>query len=105
GGFSPEYQINVDPNRLRAYGVPLSRVVEAVKGGNTETSARLIEFGGAEYSIRGRGYFQSPADIEQTVLSSFNGTPIRVKDVGSVVIGPDIRRGATDLDGTGEVVS
>ena len=105
GGFSPQYQINVDPNRLRSYGIPISRVVDAVKGGNSETSARLIEFGGAEYMIRGRGYFQSPADIEATVLSSFNGTPIRVKDVGSVVMGPDIRRGTTDLDGTGEVVS
>src|SRR5438309_377895 len=105
GGFSPQYQINVDPNRLRSYGIPISRVVDAVKGGNSETSARLIEFGGAEYMIRGRGYFQSPADIEATVLSSSHGTPIRVKDVGRVVVGPDIRRGATDLDGTGEVVS
>jgi len=105
GGFTPQYQINVDPNRLRSYGIPISRVADAVKGGNSETGARLIEVGGAEYMIRGRGYFKSPADIEETVLSSSDGTPIRIKDVGKVVVGPDMRRGTTDLDGTGEVVS
>ena len=105
GGFTPQYQINVDPNRLRSYGIPISKVVDAVKGGNSETGARLIEFGGAEYMIRGRGYFRVPADIEETVLSSSDGTPIRIKDVGKVVVGPDMRRGTTDLDGMGEVVS
>jgi copper/silver efflux system protein len=105
GGFTQQYQINVDPNRLRSYGIPISRVAEAVKGGNDETGARLIEFGGAEYMIRGRGYLQSPRDIEETVLSSSDGTPIRIKDVGKVVVGPDMRRGATDMDGRGEVVS
>jgi len=105
GGFTPQYQINVDPNRLRSYGIPISRVVDAVKGGNSETGARLIEFGGAEYMIRGRGYFKSASDIEETVLSSSDGTPIRIKDVGKVVVGPDMRRGTTDLDGAGEVVS
>jgi Cu(I)/Ag(I) efflux system membrane protein CusA/SilA len=65
----------------------------------------LLEFGGAEYMIRGRGYVKSPQDIDDIVLANQNGTPIRVKDVGEVVLGPDIRRGAADLDGTGEVVS
>jgi copper/silver efflux system protein len=105
GGYVKQYQVNVDPNRLRSYGIPISRVVDAVRGGNSETGARLIEFGGAEYMIRGRGYFQTTKDIEETVLSASNGTPIRIRDIGRVVAGPDMRRGTTDLDGTGEVVS
>lgn len=105
GGFTQQYQINVDPNRLRSYGIPISRVAEAVRGGNQETGARLLEFGGAEYMIRGRGYLRSPKDLEETVLGAVDGTPIRIKDVGKVVIGPDIRRGTTDLNGRGEVVS
>jgi len=105
GGFTQQYQINVDPNRLRSYGIPISKVAEAVQSGNNETGARLLEFGGAEYMIRGRGYVKSPKDLEQIVLANEKGTPIRIKDVGEVVLGPDIRRGAADLDGTGEVVS
>src|SRR2546430_1882531 len=105
GGFTQQYQVNVDPNRLRSYGIPISRVAEAVREGNRETGARLLEFGGAEYMIRGRGYLNSPKDIEETVLSAVDGTPIRIKDVARVVIGPDLRRGTTDLNGMGEVVS
>ncbi|HWX93923.1 MAG TPA: efflux RND transporter permease subunit [Terriglobales bacterium] len=105
GGFTQQYQINVDPNRLRAYGIPISRVADAVRGGNSETGARLLEFGGAEYMIRGRGYVKSLSDIEEIVLANQDGTAVRVKDVGEVVLGPDIRRGAADMDGTGEVVS
>lgn len=105
GGFTQQYQVTVDPNRLRSYGIPISRVADAVRGGNSETGARLLEFGGAEYMIRGRGYVKSRQDIEEIVLANQNGTPIRIKDVGEVVLGPDIRRGAADLDGNGEVVS
>src|SRR5579864_8037726 len=105
GGFTQQYQINVDPNRLRSYGIPISRVADAVRSGNSETGARLLEFGGAEYMIRGRGYVKTPQDIADIVLADQNGTPIRIKDIGEVVLGPDIRRGAADLDGTGEVVS
>src|SRR5438309_1505479 len=105
GGFTQQYQINVDPNRLRSYGIPISRVADAVRSGNSETGARLLEFGGAEYMIRGRGYVKTPQDLEDIVLVNQNGTPIRIKDVGEVVLGPDIRRGAADLNGTGEVVS
>jgi Cu(I)/Ag(I) efflux system membrane protein CusA/SilA len=105
GGFTPQYQVNVDPNRLRFYGIPISRVADAVREGNSETGARLLEFGGAEYMIRGRGYMKSPQDIEETVLASVDGTPIRIKDIGKVVVGPDIRRGTADLNGSGEVVS
>ena len=106
GGFGRQYQINVDPNRLRNYGLSIQRVVEAVRGGNIEAGGRLIEFGGTEYMIRGRGYAQSIADFESIVVSaSQSGTPIRVRDIGQVVVGPDLRRGVSDLDGAGEVVS
>ena len=87
GGFTQQYQVNVDPNRLRSYGIPISRVADAVRASNRETGARLLEFGGAEYMIRGRGYVKSSEDIAETVLSSENGTPIRIKDVGRVVVG------------------
>src|SRR5207248_1756849 len=106
GGFGKAYQVNVDPNRLKAYDIPIGRVVEAVRGGNSESGGRLIEFGGTEYMVRGRGYTRSIADIENAVLvASEDGTPIRVKDVGQVVIGPDLRRGVADLDGRGDAVS
>jgi copper/silver efflux system protein len=106
GGFVRQYQVNVDPNRLQAYGIPLDKVVKAVQAGNKEVGGRLIEFGGTEYMVRGRGYAHSIKDFENIVLSaSKDGTPIRVKDIGKVSKGPDLRRGVTDLDGTGEVVS
>jgi Cu(I)/Ag(I) efflux system membrane protein CusA/SilA len=106
GGFTRQYQVNLDPNRLKAYGIPISRVVEAVRGGNDEAGGRLLEFGGSEYMVRGRGYARSIADFENIVLSAEDqGTPIRIKDVGEVVLGPDLRRGVTDLNGEGEVVS
>jgi copper/silver efflux system protein len=106
GGFGKQYQVNVDPNRLQAYGIPIGRVAEAVQRGNKEVGGRLIEFGGTEYNIRGRGYARSVREFENIVLTaSDNGTPIRIKDVGQVVLGPDIRRGVADLDGEGEVVS
>jgi Cu(I)/Ag(I) efflux system membrane protein CusA/SilA len=106
GGYVRQYQVNVDPNRLRAYGLPIGRVVEAVRSGNTEVGGRVIEFGGAEYMVRGHGYAQSAGDLENIVLAATeHGTPIRIKDVGGVALGPELRRGATDLDGAGEAVS
>jgi copper/silver efflux system protein len=106
GGYGKQYQVNVDPNRLRNYGLSIQRVVEAVRGGNTETGGRLIEFGGTEYMVRGRGYARSIADFESIVVSaSESGTPIRIRDIGQVTVGPDLRRGVSDLDGLGEVVS
>ncbi len=106
GGFSKQYQVNIDPNRLQAYGLSISKVVDAVRGGNSETGGRLIEFGGTEYMVRGRGYAKSLQDFEEILLTiSDNGTPIRVKDVGEVSFGPDLRRGVSDLDGSGEAVS
>jgi Cu(I)/Ag(I) efflux system membrane protein CusA/SilA len=106
GGFEKQYQVNLDPNRLQAYGISIRRVVQAVQESNTEVGARLVEFGGTEYMVRGRGYAQSIEDFENIVLTaSETGTPIRIRDVGQVVLGPEIRRGVSDLDGTGEVVS
>ena len=106
GGFGKQYQVNVDPNRLQAYGLSINRVVEAVRAGNYESAGRLIEFGGTEYSVRGRGYIKSVKDLEDIAVSvSDSGTPIRLKDIGQVVVGPDIRRGVADLDGKGDVVS
>jgi Cu(I)/Ag(I) efflux system membrane protein CusA/SilA len=106
GGFGRQYQVNVDPNRMRNYGLTIQRIVDAVRGGNAETGGRLIDFGGTEYMVRGRGYAQSIADFENIVVSaSESGTPVRVRDIGQVTVGPDLRRGVADLDGAGEVVS
>ena len=106
GGYTRQYQVNLDPNRLQGYGIPISQVVNAVREGNNETSARLLDFGGTEYMVRGRGYATSIEDFENIVVaSSEDGTPIRVKNLGEVVEGPDLRRGITDLNGAGEVVS
>ncbi len=106
GGFVKQYQVNVDPNRLQAYNLSISKVAKAVGSGNNDVGGRLLEFGGTEYMVRGRGYARSIKDFEDIVLSaSDDGTPIRVKDIGQVVVGPDLRRGTTDLNGTGEAVS
>jgi Cu(I)/Ag(I) efflux system membrane protein CusA/SilA len=106
GGYTRQYQVNLDPNRLRAYGIAVSRVVEAVRGGNSESSGRLLEFGGTEYMVRGRGYARSLEDFENIPLSvSETGSQIRIRDVGHVEMGPDLRRGLADLNGSGETVS
>ena len=106
GGFVQQYQVNLDPNRLRAHGVPISRVVEVVKGGNGDAGGRLLEVAGAEYMVRGRGYARSARDFEDLVVAtSEKGTPIRIRDVGQVVVGPELRRGVSDLDGKGDAVS
>ncbi len=106
GGFSPQFQVNLDPNLLRAYNIPVAGVVDAVRGGNNETSGRLLEFGGTEYMVRGRGYAHSLEDFGNIPLSeTTSGAAVRIKDVGRVVMGPDLRRGLADLNGRGEVVS
>jgi len=106
GGFVRQYQVNVDPNRLAAYGIPISKVVAAVRGGNNDVGGRLVELTGREYMVRGRGYARSTDDLGNIALAaSATGVPILVRDVGTVTLGPDIRRGVADLDGKGEVVS
>jgi Cu(I)/Ag(I) efflux system membrane protein CusA/SilA len=106
GGFRRQYQVNLDPNKLQFYNIPVSRVVEAVRGNNNDAGGRLIEFGGTEYMVRGRGYARSIQDFGNISLSvSDTGSPIRIRDVGEVMLGPDLRRGVADLNGTGDVVS
>ncbi|HYL76413.1 MAG TPA: CusA/CzcA family heavy metal efflux RND transporter [Bryobacteraceae bacterium] len=106
GGFVRQYQVNVDPNRLQAYNIPIVKVAEAVRSGNNDVGGRLVEFSGTEYMVRGRGYAKSADDIGKIVLaSSPGGVPIRVQDVGNVVLGPDLRRGVSDWNGQGEVVA
>jgi Cu(I)/Ag(I) efflux system membrane protein CusA/SilA len=106
GGFVRQYQVNVDPNKLQAYNIPISKVVDAVRSGNNDVGGRLVEFSGAEYMVRGRGYAQSIDDIAKIVLArNQNGVPIRVADVGDVTLGPDIRRGVADWNGTGDTVA
>jgi Cu(I)/Ag(I) efflux system membrane protein CusA/SilA len=105
GGFGKQFQVNLDPNRLRAYGISVQRVTEALRAGNAETGGRLLEFGGTEYMVRGRGYIASLKDIEDIVLETRNGTPIRIREVAKVTTGPELRRGLAELDGTGETVS
>jgi Cu(I)/Ag(I) efflux system membrane protein CusA/SilA len=106
GGFVRQYQVQVDPNRLRAFNIPIAKVLEAVRTGNNDSGGRLVEMSGAEYMVRGRGYAQNVEDIGQIVLTrSETGVAIRVRDVGDVTLGPDIRRGIADLDGTGDVVA
>ena len=106
GGFVRQYQVKVDPNRLQAYKIPIMKVVDAVRNGNNDVGGRLVEFSGTEYMVRGRGYAKNVDDIGNIVLlSSQGGVPVRVKDVGVVVLGPDIRRGIADWNGEGDVVS
>ena len=106
GGFVKQYQVNVDPNALLAYDIPIEKVVTAVREGNSDVGGRLIEFSGLEYMVRGRGYIKQLSDVENIVVgtSKQGGTPILIKSLGTVTLGPDIRRGIADLDGQGDVV-
>ncbi len=105
GGFQKQYQVNVDPDSLVAFKIPLTRVIEAIRQGNSDVGGRLVEFGGAEYMVRGRGYARSVADLESIVVGDDGkGTPILIRDVARVSLGPDIKRGVVDLDGEGDTV-
>ena len=105
GGFVRQYQITVDPSKLAAYNVPIDQVVAAIRQSNNEVGGRLMEFSGSEYMVRGRGYARTPADFESIVVRlAPGGTPILLKDVGRVEIGPEMRRGVSDLDGLGDTV-
>jgi copper/silver efflux system protein len=106
GGFVRQYQVTVDPNRLSAYGVPLMSVVEAIRSSNNEVGGRLVEWSGAEYMVRARGYVRSIEDLEEIVVKTDEkGTPVRLRDVGEIQLGPEIRRGIAELDGQGEVAA
>ncbi len=105
GGYEKQYQVEVDPVRLQAFNIPITRVMAAVSASNAETGARVLEVSGREYMIRAVGYAKGITDLENAVVSTTAaGTPIRVRDVANVHLGPEIRRGAADWNGRGEVV-
>jgi len=104
GGFVRQYQVNLDPDKLRAYGIPLSTVIEKVRASTNEVGGRLLEMGGAEYMIRGLGYLHSLSDLETVPVATKNGTAVLVRDLGTVTFGPDIREGVAEWQGQGETV-
>ncbi|HLA75948.1 MAG TPA: CusA/CzcA family heavy metal efflux RND transporter, partial [Vicinamibacteria bacterium] len=105
GGFVQQYQVTVDPNRLKSYDLAIMNVSEAVRRSNNEVGGRLLEFAGREFMVRGRGYVRSKEDLEKIVLKTDDrGTPVLLRDVGTVALGPEMRRGVADLDGLGDTV-
>ncbi|MEE2754231.1 MAG: CusA/CzcA family heavy metal efflux RND transporter [Candidatus Latescibacterota bacterium] len=105
GGYVKQYQVNVDPVRLLAYNIPIQKVIQTIRTSNNDVGGRVIEVAGTEHMVRGRGYIKTTEDIETIPLgTNGNGTPITIRDVARVEIGPDMRRGAAELDGQGETV-
>jgi copper/silver efflux system protein len=104
GGFVKQYQVSVDPNKLLAYGIPLSTVIERVKASTNEVGGRVLELNGARYMVRGLGYLRSLADLENVPVMSKNGTAVLIKDLGTVSFGPDTREGVAEWNGEGETV-
>ena len=104
GGQARQFQVSVNPNKLATYGLSIGTVIQAVKSANSEAGGRLVEANGREYMVRGRGYVKTPADLESAVLKAENGTPVRLGEVASVTLGPEMRRGIADLNGTGDAV-
>ena len=105
GGFVQQYQVTVDPVKLRAYGIPLGKVSQVIRESNRDVGGRVVEMAETEYMVRGKGYLHGISDIENLVVKAERGTPVLLKDVARVELGPDERRGIADLDGEGEVVS
>src|SRR5213595_2342333 len=105
GGFVKQYQVNLDPNKLRAYGIPLSTVIDKVRSSTNEVGGRVLEMGGAEYMIRGLGYLRSLSDLETVPVATKNGTAVKIRDLGTVTFGPDIREGVAEWQGEGETVA
>ncbi len=105
GGQARQFQVEVNPNRLAAYKIPIESVIAAVKAANNEAGGRLVETAGREYMVRGRGYVKTTQDLADAVLKADNGTPVRLGDVATVTLGPEMRRGLGDLDGQGDAVS
>jgi Cu(I)/Ag(I) efflux system membrane protein CusA/SilA len=105
GGFVRQYNVVVDPAKLRSYGVPLARVIAAIRASNREVGGRVVEMAETEFMVRGRGYVKSVADLEQIVVRADGQVPVLLRDMARIELGPDERRGVTELDGEGEVVS
>jgi Cu(I)/Ag(I) efflux system membrane protein CusA/SilA len=104
GGFVKQYQVKLDPNRLLALKVPLETVIDKIRDSNGEVGGRVLEMSGADYMIRGLGYVHSVADLEQISVATNNGTPVLIRDLGVVSLGPDLREGAAEWNGDGETV-
>ncbi|HKW15235.1 MAG TPA: efflux RND transporter permease subunit, partial [Candidatus Krumholzibacteria bacterium] len=105
GGFQKQYQVTIDPNRLQSYGLSILDVTEAIRRSNNETGGRLIEWSGREYMVRARGYIQDTSALEDVVVkASASGTPVLLRDVATIALGPQLRRGVADLDGEGDAV-
>ena len=104
GGFVKEYQVDVDPDKLLAYNIPLSTVVNAIRNSNADVGGKTIDVSSHQFFIRGRGYIKDVRDVENVVLTTQNGTPVYIRNVATVHLGPDLRYGVVDLDGKGEVV-
>jgi copper/silver efflux system protein len=105
GGFQKQYQVTVDPVRLQAYGIGVVEIMEAIKHSNNEVGGRLVEWNGKEFMVRGRGYVKSTEELGQVALKvNKEGTPVLLRDVANIALGPQIRRGIADLNGTGDVV-
>ena len=105
GGFVQTYQVTVDPMKLRSFGVPLSRVSQVIRGSNRDVGGRVVEMAETEYMVRGKGYLRGKADIEALVVKADKGTPVLIRDIARVELAPDERRGLSELNGEGEVVS
>ena len=105
GGFVQQYQVTVDPVKLRAYGIPLMKVVQVIRDSNRDVGGRVVEMAETEYMVRGKGYLRGANDIRNLVVKSERGTPVLIRDIARVELGPDERRGLTELNGEGEVVS
>jgi copper/silver efflux system protein len=105
GGFVKQYNVVVDPGRLRSLNIPLSKVRDVIRGSNMDVGGRTVELSEFEFIVRGRGYLKSIADLSNVVLKVDNGTPVLLKDVARIELGPDERRGITELNGEGEVAS
>ena len=105
GGFEKQYQVVVDPRKLQAYGIPLSRVTQAIRDSNRDVGGRVIEMSEIEYMVRGKGYLRGIADLELLVMKSDQGVPVLLREIAQVELGPEERRGLTELNGEGEVVS
>ena len=104
GGFVRQYQVQLDPNKLLAYGIPLSTVIERVRASTNEVGGRVLEMNGARYMVRGLGYLTSLKDLEEVPVNAKNGTPVLLRDLGAVTFGPDIREGVAEWQGEGEAV-
>jgi Cu(I)/Ag(I) efflux system membrane protein CusA/SilA len=104
GGFVKQYQVNIDPNRLLAYNIPLMKAMDAIRRSNRDVEGRVLELSGVEYMIRGRGYIKSVSDLENIAVGTNKlGTPVFLRDIAAIQLGPEIRRGLADLDGKGEI--